>query len=211
MTDTLTVWTIGHSNRSLEAFVELLQLHGIEAIADVRRFPVRGGCHSSAARRCGVHWVKRVSAMPGSRSLVVADGRLRIRPTWPGATALSRLRRSFAERRIQPRAQPFAGNGGPATHRDDVRRGALVALPPFTGIGCAEDPRYRGAASRTNRPPPTLSLPGTAGRRPAELCRRQGRAAEEGSWQPDRPGSLAHDAHQGRSMRSGWMTMRPCL
>ncbi len=38
MTDTLTVWTIGHSNRSLEAFVELLQLHGIEAIADVRRF-----------------------------------------------------------------------------------------------------------------------------------------------------------------------------
>lgn len=39
MTDTLTVWTIGHSNRSLEAFVELLQLHGIEAIADVRRFP----------------------------------------------------------------------------------------------------------------------------------------------------------------------------
>ena len=39
MTDTLTVCTIGHSNHSLEAFVELLQLHGIEAIADVRRFP----------------------------------------------------------------------------------------------------------------------------------------------------------------------------
>lgn len=39
MTDALTVWTIGHSNRSLDAFVELLQLHGIEAIADVRRFP----------------------------------------------------------------------------------------------------------------------------------------------------------------------------
>lgn len=33
------VWTVGHSTRSIEAFIELLQAHGIEAIADVRRFP----------------------------------------------------------------------------------------------------------------------------------------------------------------------------
>jgi len=33
------IWTVGHSNRSLQAFIELLQRHGIEAIADVRRFP----------------------------------------------------------------------------------------------------------------------------------------------------------------------------
>jgi len=31
------VWTIGHSTRTLEEFVTLLQLHGIERIADVRR------------------------------------------------------------------------------------------------------------------------------------------------------------------------------
>lgn len=35
---TLTVWTIGHSSRSLEAFLELLLADAIEAVADVRRF-----------------------------------------------------------------------------------------------------------------------------------------------------------------------------
>src|SRR5437899_13093507 len=35
----LTVWTIGHSNRTLEDFVTLLRSHKIECVADVRRFP----------------------------------------------------------------------------------------------------------------------------------------------------------------------------
>jgi len=34
-----TIWTIGHSTRSLEEFLELLGLNRIEALADVRRFP----------------------------------------------------------------------------------------------------------------------------------------------------------------------------
>lgn len=34
-----TIWTIGHSTRTLEAFLGLLDEYGIEAIADVRRFP----------------------------------------------------------------------------------------------------------------------------------------------------------------------------
>ena len=34
-----TIWTIGHSTRTWEDFLGLLGLHGIEAIADVRRFP----------------------------------------------------------------------------------------------------------------------------------------------------------------------------
>lgn len=33
------VWTVGHSNRSLEEFLALLTEHRIEAVADVRRFP----------------------------------------------------------------------------------------------------------------------------------------------------------------------------
>ena len=33
------VWTIGHSTRSLEQFLELLEAHEIQAVADVRRFP----------------------------------------------------------------------------------------------------------------------------------------------------------------------------
>ena len=34
-----SIWTIGHSTRSLKAFVELLRAHGIERLVDVRRFP----------------------------------------------------------------------------------------------------------------------------------------------------------------------------
>jgi uncharacterized protein (DUF488 family) len=34
-----TVWTIGHSTRPLEEFLGLLHTYGIEAVADVRRFP----------------------------------------------------------------------------------------------------------------------------------------------------------------------------
>lgn len=35
---TPTVWTVGHSNRSAEEFLAVLCAHGIECIADVRRF-----------------------------------------------------------------------------------------------------------------------------------------------------------------------------
>jgi uncharacterized protein (DUF488 family) len=34
-----TIWSVGHSTRSLEEFIGLLIAHGIQAIADVRRFP----------------------------------------------------------------------------------------------------------------------------------------------------------------------------
>lgn len=34
-----TIWTVGHSTRSAEAFIALLRAHAIDAIADVRRFP----------------------------------------------------------------------------------------------------------------------------------------------------------------------------
>ena len=35
----MLIHTVGHSNRELEAFLDLLQEHGIEAIADVRSSP----------------------------------------------------------------------------------------------------------------------------------------------------------------------------
>jgi len=35
----LTIWTIGHSTRSLIALLELLTRYRVEAVADVRRFP----------------------------------------------------------------------------------------------------------------------------------------------------------------------------
>jgi uncharacterized protein (DUF488 family) len=38
-TDPATIWTIGHSTRTLEELLGLLSKYRIEAIADVRRFP----------------------------------------------------------------------------------------------------------------------------------------------------------------------------
>lgn len=35
----MIVWTIGHSTRPLQVFLDLLAAHGIQALADVRRFP----------------------------------------------------------------------------------------------------------------------------------------------------------------------------
>lgn len=35
----LEIWTIGHSTRSMEDFLAFLEENGIEAVADVRRFP----------------------------------------------------------------------------------------------------------------------------------------------------------------------------
>lgn len=34
-----TIWTLGHSTRSIEEFIAVLQHYRIEALADVRRFP----------------------------------------------------------------------------------------------------------------------------------------------------------------------------
>ena len=39
MKQATVVWTIGHSNRSLEEFLAALGAFGIELVADVRRFP----------------------------------------------------------------------------------------------------------------------------------------------------------------------------
>lgn len=36
---TSTIWTIGHSKRSIDAFLELLAQYHLEGVADVRRFP----------------------------------------------------------------------------------------------------------------------------------------------------------------------------
>lgn len=35
----LTIWTIGHSNRSINVFLELLKEFGIQVLVDVRSFP----------------------------------------------------------------------------------------------------------------------------------------------------------------------------
>jgi uncharacterized protein (DUF488 family) len=65
----LTIWTIGHSTRSADAFVHVLQVHGVELVADVRRFPGSrrhpqfGGtalCERLAAEGLDYAWLSRL-------------------------------------------------------------------------------------------------------------------------------------------------------
>lgn len=35
----VTIWTVGHSTRTIEEFLHVLTSHGIEAVVDVRRYP----------------------------------------------------------------------------------------------------------------------------------------------------------------------------
>lgn len=37
--DSLAIWTIGHSTRTIEEFIDLLRLNGVETLVDVRHFP----------------------------------------------------------------------------------------------------------------------------------------------------------------------------
>lgn len=58
-----TIWTLGHSTRSIEDFIALLRHYRIEVLADVRRcaFRAPAACRSSASRRCVTACRRRAS------------------------------------------------------------------------------------------------------------------------------------------------------
>jgi uncharacterized protein (DUF488 family) len=78
------LYTIGHSNHSPERFLQLLQMHGIEALADVRSSPFsRQFPHFNAPelekllRSVGVHYVpmgQELGGRPRDASMYDADG-----------------------------------------------------------------------------------------------------------------------------------------
>ena len=83
MSDEVTIWTIGHSTRTLDAFLELLLQYRIEAIADVRSFPgSRRYPHfgrfalqdSLVHNQIDYHWLPALGGrrrpMPNSRNVV---------------------------------------------------------------------------------------------------------------------------------------------
>ena len=81
------MFTIGHSNHSLDAFLALLRMHGIEAVADVRSAPYsRYNPHfnrkalTSALEEAGIAYVflgGELGGRPADPSLYDADGRVR--------------------------------------------------------------------------------------------------------------------------------------
>ena len=74
-----TIWTIGHSNRSLEEFVALLAGEQIDLVADIRRFPAsRAHPHFNAealAAALGEHGVdfRHYAGLGGRRNTRLPD------------------------------------------------------------------------------------------------------------------------------------------
>lgn len=68
-----TIWTVGHSNRSLEEFLELISGNKIECVADIRSFPTSKWEHfkkdalSSALKKIGVSYVWLGETLGGFR------------------------------------------------------------------------------------------------------------------------------------------------
>ena len=114
--DPLTVWTIGHSSRSIDHFLELLASQGIERVADVRRFPgSRAHPHfnpeplAASLEAAGIEYLPfpglggRRKARPDSPNTVWRNASFRgyadYMATPPFAEALDRFVRIAAERR----------------------------------------------------------------------------------------------------------------
>ena len=110
--DTTTIYTVGHSNGSIEAFIALLRSHAVTAIADVRSYPYsRFLPHFSqpalkeALHEANIRYVflgRELGARPADATCYV-DGKAvyaRIAATPLFATGLERLRRGAITERL---------------------------------------------------------------------------------------------------------------
>lgn len=89
-----TIWTIGHSTRTIDEFLELLGVNDIEAVADVRSYPgSRRYPHFNAETLSETLMKRGIDYVP-LKNLAADAGRGRIRRTRSGAA------RRFADMRI---------------------------------------------------------------------------------------------------------------
>ena len=138
------VWTVGHSTRSFEQFVDLLLEHDLEAVADVRRYP--------GSRR-----------YPHFAREALFEGLAMRHVSYEWFPELGGRRRGAGSaRRLGLRAQ----------HRGDVRGGAVVAVSPRADCRCAALGEFRGVPHRGARLVNHSSLHrgGSGQGRAAHLC-----------------------------------------
>ena len=97
----LTIWTVGHSTRTLDQLLDLLSVNAIEILADVRRFPAsRKYPHfnqdtlRNSLLRVGVEYVPLPELggfVEGKFAAVMADGAFRLFDTEQVKHQLKRL------------------------------------------------------------------------------------------------------------------------
>lgn len=123
-----TIWTIGHSTRPLESFLELLAANKIEAVADVRRYP---------GSRRWPHFAREALAMAlENRGLLYTwfpelGGRRTPRPDSPNMAWRSAAFRGYAD---YMETEPFA---------EGLGRLVNLASGLRTSILCAESLWWR--------------------------------------------------------------------
>jgi uncharacterized protein (DUF488 family) len=96
---TTRVWTIGHSTRSWEDFLELLTRHGIRTVVDVRQYPssrrfpqFNGPAMAEALAAAGIEYVHEVNL----------GGRRRPRPDSPNTYWRQPQFRGYADHQATP-------------------------------------------------------------------------------------------------------------
>ena len=117
------IWTVGHSTRSLESFVELLEQYGIQAIADIRRFP--------GSRRLPQYTSEnlRASLADHGISYVWLEGLGGRRKAPPGPTTSAWRNASFRGYAEHLQSEEFAGG---------LQQLLSLAAQQRTAIMCAE-------------------------------------------------------------------------
>jgi uncharacterized protein (DUF488 family) len=118
-----SIATVGHSNRSIEAFVAILRAHGVRQIADVRRYPAsRRWPHFSAEALGG--------SLPGAgisyAGFPELGGRRKARPDSPHTAWRVEAFRGYADYMDGPE------------FRHARERLEDFARPAFTAVMCAE-------------------------------------------------------------------------
>jgi uncharacterized protein (DUF488 family) len=113
MDNSLAIWTIGHSNHTLERLLELLRTHGISAVVDVRTSPYSRYSTQfnreqlqRALESQGIRYLflgAELGGRPADSSMYDADGRVRydlVAASVPYRAAIGRLLRGAADHRI---------------------------------------------------------------------------------------------------------------
>jgi uncharacterized protein (DUF488 family) len=99
VTKPLQIWTIGHSTRTLDQFIELLKTNRIELLADVRRFP-------GSRRLPHFNQENLVESLPRAGIEYVhfpeLGGRRRVRPDSPNTAWRNAAFRGFADFMMTP-------------------------------------------------------------------------------------------------------------
>jgi hypothetical protein len=169
-----TIWTVGHSNRPLEEFLELLRIHRVERVMDVRRFPssrrhphFRGDALAAALAAVGI----------GYLHLPELGGRRAPRPDSPHIAWQTPGFRGYVDHMESEGfwrgLERVMEEAGARLGRADVRGAVPVTLPPAAHRRCPDGAGIPGGAppgSRALRPAFASSV-GAAGGETADLRR----------------------------------------